>query len=111
MATLKWGSLELEYITDERVQAKLFNEPIILYDGTVVSFRPDKKYYDITVEGVCEDIDAITAILSNITQEDTLTIAGVSYSHAFLVDFSYEYWKTDCYGHIWYKYTMRFIAR
>ncbi len=111
MATLEWGALSLEYITRMRVETKLFNEPIILYDGTVVSFRSDKKYYDITVEGVCEDIDAITAILSNANQEDTLTIAGVSYSNAFLVDFNYEYWKTDCYGHIWYKYTMRFVAR
>jgi len=111
MATLTWGSLELEYITRKRVETRLFNEPIILYDGTVVSFRPSKKYYDISVEGVCKGINTINDILSYAHQENTLTVAGVSYSNAFLVDFSYEYWKTDCYGNIWYKFTMRFIAR
>ena len=111
MAVLEWGSLNLTYIVNKRVTVRLFNSPILLYDGTVVSFRSSKKYYEIVVEGVAKDIDDIEAILSECDEENTLTIANVAYPHAFLVDFNYNYWKTDEHGTPWYKYSMKFVAR
>ena len=111
MAVLEWGSLNLSYIINKRVVVRLFNSPIILYRGDVVSFTSEKIYREIEVEGVAKGIDDIEAILSKCDEVHDLTLAGVDYPDAFLVDFSYNYWKTDEHKNIWYKFRIRFVSK
>jgi len=109
MAAVEWGSINMTYASDARITTHIFNQPIVLYNGALKKFKSDKKYFEITIDGACKDMNLIKDILSDIDGEHDLRIRDTKYKDAVITGFDYDYWRTSE-GVIWYKFRLTFVS-